>query len=164
MKVTVKQILTVEEKTSKAGKTYKLTSFLGEDGQFYKDVYGALEVGKEYEGEMKDGKFEIARSFGGFGGRSQDPATRASIERQSALKAAVEAVHDYYGLMGITQDEKNPFALKTYIAQIVNVTNVFATATATGAPAVEAKPAPKLSDVVIEDIPDAPINLDEIPF
>src|ERR1035437_8455397 len=93
MKVVIKEVLEVADKTSKAGKSYKLTTFKGEDDKLYRDVYGELKVGQELEGEWKTDqygtKFEVARSGGGgFGGKS-DPERQGSIERQNSLSNAV---------------------------------------------------------------------------
>lgn len=90
MKVKIKQVLEVSDRMSKANKPYKLTTFMGEDGKLYKDVYGDLKEGSEIEGEWKTDnfgtKFEIAKS--GFGGKS-DPERQTSIERQNSLSNAV---------------------------------------------------------------------------
>jgi hypothetical protein len=168
MKVTVAEIAFTEEKTSKAGKQYTLTTFKDETGKLYKDVYGKLNQGDVVEGEWKkdtygNDKFEINRPAGGFGGgRAADPATRASIERQSALKAAVEAVHNYTTVYGL--EEK--LTLNAYANRIVNLTRVFAEASA------GATPAPVPTTEKTEAKPEAPqdrpqtdeINLDDIPF
>ncbi len=100
MKITITEILFTEEKTSNAGKQYTLTTFKDQTGAIYKDVYGKFTQGQEVTGEWKDDpkfgrKFEVQRApyagGGGGGGRQPDPETRGSIERQTALKAAVEA-------------------------------------------------------------------------
>lgn len=95
MKVTIKQILESQQKTSKAGKPYTVTTFQGDDDKLYKDVFGKFEVGQIVEGEWKETdygtKFEVARgaSTNRF---TESPEKQASIERQHALSQAVTYV------------------------------------------------------------------------
>lgn len=93
MRVKIKEVLEVADKTSKASKPYKLTTFKGEDDKLYRDVYGELQIGQELEGEWKTDqygtKFEVARSGGGGGSRN-DPQRQSSIEWQSARRDAVD--------------------------------------------------------------------------
>src|SRR5215213_5803621 len=86
-------------------------------------------VGQELEGTIEDtqyGKrFKKAQGAGGGfqGNRAPDPATRSSIERQSAMKASVDAVRDYYNIVPDPE-----LTLEKYVTKIVNITNVFAKA------------------------------------
>jgi hypothetical protein len=95
MTVKIKQVVECISKTSKAGKPYTLTSFMSEDGKFYKEVYGKFEVGQEIEGEWKkddygNDRFEVARQGGQYSkARFEDPAKQGSIERQNALSNAI---------------------------------------------------------------------------
>jgi len=91
MLVKVKQLLESAQRTSKAGKQYTLTTFMGEDEKLYKDVYGTFTVGQEVNGEWKTDdygtKFEVARATGGGFGKS--PEQQASIVRQHSQEMAL---------------------------------------------------------------------------
>lgn len=91
MQVKIKQILETTPRTSKAGKQYTLTTFMGEDEKLYKDVYGTFTVGQEVEGEWKTDdfgtKFEVAKK--GFGGFGKSPEQQASIVRQHSQEMAL---------------------------------------------------------------------------
>jgi hypothetical protein len=93
MKVKIIEVLETINKTSKAGKSYSVTTFKGDDGKLYKDIFGKLETGAEVEGEWKQTewgeKFEITRQQGGGNGRYNDPETGKQIIRQNALTNAV---------------------------------------------------------------------------
>lgn len=95
MKVTIKQILESQQKTSKAGKPYTVTTFQGDDDKLYKDVFGKFEVGQIVEGEWKETdygtKFEVARSAS-TNRFTESPEKQASIERQHALTQALTYV------------------------------------------------------------------------
>jgi hypothetical protein len=96
--VKVAEVILQEERTSKSsGRPYKLTTFKDTDGIVYKDVYGDFHVGQDLNLEEKTDKFgnqkwEVQReNRGGFGGpRGKSPEENASIQKQTALKAAVE--------------------------------------------------------------------------
>lgn len=97
--VKVAEVILQEERTSKAsGRPYKLTTFKDTDGIVYKDVYGDFHVGQDLNLEEKTDKFgnqkwEVQReNRGGFGGgaRGKSPEEQASIQKQVALKAAVQ--------------------------------------------------------------------------
>lgn len=97
MEIKVAEVLETITKTSKAGKPYPLSTFKGEDGKLYKDMYGKFTVGQVLNGEWKDteygAKFVIDKPAGGSSGftpRGSNPDERKSIERQVCLKAAVE--------------------------------------------------------------------------
>lgn len=95
-------------------------------------------------------KAQPANSFsGGTTSRQNDPDTRASIERQSALKAAVETVRDYYTWAGITiPKDKEAERLSVYVNEIANVTKTF-TQVLAGTPVVEAKTQGQVFDETI---------------
>jgi hypothetical protein len=133
----------------------------------------APNAGQELEGTVEDtqyGKrFKKAQGAGGsFGGnRAQDPATRSSIERQSALKASVDAVRDYYAIVPDPE-----LTLEKYVTKVVNVTNIFTKAIA-GADAKQPEAQAQHSEVLggqeVDQLPgEKPetdqINLDDIPF
>lgn len=99
--VKVAEVILQEERTSKAsGRPYKLTTFKDTDGIVYKDVYGDFHVGQDLNLEEKTDKFgnqkwEVQReNRGGFGGgpRGKSPEEQASIQKQTALKSAVQLV------------------------------------------------------------------------
>jgi len=97
MQVTIKNIIESEQKTSKAGKPYNVTTFLGDDGEVYKNIFGKFEAGQIIEGDWVDS--EYGRQFkvkseaksGGFQ-RKDDPATQKQIIRQNSLTNAVNYV------------------------------------------------------------------------
>jgi hypothetical protein len=164
MKVTVSKILQSEEKTSKQGRKYTVTTFMDTAGEFYANVYGKFTEGQEVDGEWTtdtngNKKFEVAKPAGGFGGsRAADPATRASIERQSALKAAVDLVHNYSTTYAA--DEK--VDLKTYVTRVLNVTNALGASLAGQVVQVAPKAEEKPQE---EPKPETDhINLDDVPF
>ncbi|MBA2706124.1 MAG: hypothetical protein H0U60_20000 [Blastocatellia bacterium] len=112
MQVIVKQILETQQKTSKAGKAYTVTTFQGEDDKLYKDMFGKFEVGQSLEGEWKDTeyglKFEVVKpAFSGSGGRQDNPETQAAIIRQNSLTNAVNYVLGKAAYM--TQEEAIKF-------------------------------------------------------
>jgi hypothetical protein len=99
MEIKIKEVLEVLDKMSKENRPYKLTTFKGEDGKLYKEVYGEFKEGETVNGEWgKDkfgnDKFEVKRptSGRGFGGRSEEE--RLEIIRQSCVERAL--LHFYY--------------------------------------------------------------------
>jgi hypothetical protein len=126
MKVIVSEVLYDEQKTSKNNKQYTVTTFKDAEGTLYKEVYGKFTVGQEVEGEWKDTqygrKFEVARSGGFTGGRTSSPEERASIERQSALKAAVEATRDSYTIPSEGVEKLSP---EQYVAAVLMTAKKF---------------------------------------
>lgn len=96
--VKVVDVLLQEDKTSKAGRPYKLTTFKDADGEVYKDVYGDFRVGQDLNMEQKtdnygNPKWEVIREprpGGGFTPRGKSPEEQHSIMKQVSLKAAVE--------------------------------------------------------------------------
>src|SRR5688500_4252543 len=135
MSYKIKSLGPVKDVQSKYGalKVYSV-QFEGSDDWVevnQKPESAAPAVGQELEGNIEDtpyGKrFKKAQGAGGsFGGsRVQDPATRSSIERQSALKASVDAVRDYYAIVPDPE-----LTLEKYVTKVVNVTNIFAKAIA----------------------------------
>lgn len=95
MNITVKQVIDSEEKTSKAGKPYTVTTFLGDDGEVYKNVFGKFEAGQVVTGDWVDSDY--GRQFkvsmppkAGF--KKDDPQTQKQIIRQNSLTNAVNYV------------------------------------------------------------------------
>lgn len=86
-----------------------------------------------------------------------DPDTRASIERQTGLKAAVEVVANYYNTVGVTVD-KDKFTLEQYAEDIVKYAKVFGEA-ASAVPAAIAEAFPGATAVNPSDYPAA-----DVPF
>jgi len=83
-------------------------------------------VGQELEGTIETtqyGKrFKRVQAAGSFqGGRTNDPETRGSIERQSALKAAVDTVQNHY----VTTGDK-PGTLPEYRVEVLITAKEFA--------------------------------------
>lgn len=126
----------------------------------------ALTVGQELDGTIEDTQYgkrfkKTQQAGGGFGGsRAADPATRASIERQSALKAAVEAMYNYSQVYG--QDEK--LSVNAYTNRIVNLTNAFAAVIAGQAVAVTPAEKAPVEEPATEQPPADQINLDDLPL
>lgn len=161
MKVRVSKVLKQEEKTSKAGKQYTLTSFMDDQGEFYDNVYGNLNQGQEIEGDWRtdaygNSKFEVAKSSSGFSkGGGKSPEEIQSIQRQCALKAAVDVVRDFTAQLG-----SKPTELKDYVNQVINAATAFGRHLETGAPVV--KPQEVLGEIH-EEKP-GEINLNDVPF
>jgi hypothetical protein len=172
MSYKIKQLGPVSEYDTQNGKMKKYTvQFEGSDDWVelsQKPTTPAPTVGQELDGTIEDTqygkKFKKAYGAGGgfAGGKAQDPATRGSIERQSALKASVEAVSDYYEIVPDPE-----LTLEKYVTKIVNVTNVFAKAIA-GADAGPAPAQPSAIPTPAQEPDEKPaedqINLDDIPF
>jgi hypothetical protein len=86
----------------------------------------APKVGDTLEGTIETtqyGKrFKKAQGPGGFtGGRQNDPETRGSIERQSALKVASEAVYNWHML----NNDEHRADLDTYMVEIITTAKKF---------------------------------------
>lgn len=98
MIVKVKDVLGSEQKVSKANKPYTVTTFLGDDGEVYKNIFGKFEVGQEVSGEWVDDptygrQFKVSQApkSGGFT-KKDDPTTQKQIIRQNSLTNAVNYV------------------------------------------------------------------------
>jgi hypothetical protein len=91
-------------------------------------------VGQELEGTIEDSQFgkqfkKATQASGAFGApKATDPATRASIEAQTSLNAAVTAVRDYYPFA--SEDELKGMKLSGYIGKIIQVSKLFASSLA----------------------------------
>jgi hypothetical protein len=177
MKVKIEKVLEVEQKTSKAGKSYPLSTFTDSEGKLYKEVYGEFKDGQEIEGEWKTDqygtKFEVARTAGG--GSRNDPAVQRNIIRQNSLTNAVAYCTAKAGYM----EQKD--ALK-YLSckEIIQVATYFAkysegliTVVTENAP--KELPVQQVDEVKegyasqkdhdeSEQVPDQEIDLDEVPF
>lgn len=104
--VKVKSILEVKEKDYM---NMDKTIFQDESNQVVY-TYAKVEEGKEYDGEItkdKNGNLKFKKNNASFGGRfdskpkefKADPVKNASIERQVALKAAVDVISAKLPLM-----------------------------------------------------------------
>ncbi len=126
----------------------------------------APKPGDELEGMIEDTKYgkkfkKAQQASGSFGGsKNTDPATRASIEAQTALNAAVTAVRDFNQLKGV--DLAN-VQITAYATQITQVAKLFAKSlsgeTITVAAVQEVMPG---AEQVADDANN--INLDDMPF
>lgn len=107
MKVTIKSILESEQKTSKEGKPYTVTTFVGSDGEVYKNIFGKFSEGQEIEGEWQDHptfgrQFKVSQAprAGGFsGGKNHtDPNTMLIAYAKDVVVAFIAA--------GVVKDSK----------------------------------------------------------
>lgn len=104
MKIVVLEVVGTTERTSKAGKPYKLTTLKDVEGNLYTDLYigRAVKQGDELELTRNDrGGWDVAKETSSFsgnrgGGSKDSPEQRASIEWQSSYKTACEVTRDYY--------------------------------------------------------------------
>lgn len=101
-----------------------------------------------------------------------DPDKQASIEWQSAIKSAVEAVKDYYTLNLLTKDNKVT-SLEEYKLDIVNAAITFAAVTVVKPKQtlehpeeeeVELPPVEVYAEEAENPIEEDQINLDDLPF
>lgn len=105
-------------------------------------------IGQELEGTIEDGQWgkrfkKAPGASGGFsGGRSSDPEQRGSIERQSSLKAAVEAVYNFHLLTG-----EKPQSLAAYRTNIIIAAKEFSGFVSNAAPSTTIAPADDLPPV-----------------
>lgn len=122
-------------------------------------------VGMSLEGTITDTKygkkFERAKS-GSFSGQTRSAGKSAeeivSIQRQVALKAAVETVRDFYAAERTIQATPLSVDLRGYVNQVINAATAFERHLETGAPAqVDIKPSDSLDAAIIalggEEVP-----------
>lgn len=126
----VTKVIKVEERVSKMNKPYTISTVMVDDDDTTAEAYGTVAEGQEgemvYDETYKKWTFKPARATGGFGGGASgvkqvkaDPekmaqdkilaiATNLSIQKQVALKGAVELIvasKREYGELKVTFDD-----------------------------------------------------------
>jgi hypothetical protein len=133
-----------------------------------KPTTAAPKPGDEMDGTIETTQYgkrfkKAAGSGDGFN-RAAGPATRASIEAQTSLNAAVTTVRDYYALL--EPGTNSELKLSEYVGKVVQVSKVFA-GTLAGKD-VGADPVATVQEVMpgAEEVKpeNDTINLDDIPF
>lgn len=178
MNVKVAHIVSSEQKTSKAGKPYTITTFVGEDGVTYPNIFGRFEVGQDVQGDWKDTeygrKFEVVKQVPSFS-KKDDPQTQKQIIRQNSLTNAVNFVLGKAQFMDKEKalnyiTGKEIIQVATYFAKYSEGAITVVTENETPAPAVEVvkakvehsdwgRPQEKAKDaIIVEEM------LDDIPF
>lgn len=118
---------------------------------------GDTVTGRIVETQYAEDKWEHERKAFTGGGFKADPDKQAQIKAQWAISQAKDWV------LHTTQEVEDiePGA-KQFFAMVDRVKN--GTTTGTTAPELQTTATTKKPDVVVTDIPDDPINLDDIPF
>lgn len=118
---------------------------------------GDTVTGRIVETQYAEDKWEHERKAFTGGGFKADPDKQAQIKAQWAIGQAKDWV------LHTTQEvaDIEPQA-KQFFAMVDRVKN--GTTTGTTAPELQTTATTKKPDVVVTDIPDDPINLDDIPF
>jgi hypothetical protein len=118
---------------------------------------GDTVTGRIVETQYAEDKWEHERKAFTGGGFKADPDKQAQIKAQWAIgKAKDWVLHTTQEVADIEPQAKQFFAM---VDRVKN-----GTTTGTTAPELQTTATTKKPDVVVTDIPDDPINLDDIPF